>query len=239
MNVMGEIIEPFLAKADTALGTTYSAVLYGSVARGEYVAGLSDVNLMLILDRLDGGVLDRLETAFNAWVAHKLAPPLLMTSAEWRRADDVFPVEITDMKAAYRVLRGTDPLNQLAVSRSDLRKALEREFRGKLTRLRQGFVPSKGRPEDLTILARQSIASVTALYRALLVLAHRASPPEAQSVLTAAGALVGFDRMAILSIAGHRGDAAWTCERGVFEGYMQAVERTVTFVDELQLGDQE
>lgn len=239
MNVMGEIVEPFLAKADTALGAGYSAVLYGSVARGDYVAELSDVNLMLILERLDPGVLDRLEPPFRGWVAHRQPPPLLMTAAEWNRASDVFPIEITDMKAAYRVLRGADPVGQLAVRRSDLRRSVEREFRGKLTRLRQGFVPSHRRPEDLTHLARQSIASVTVLYRALLELARRPSPPDAQSVLTASGALVGFDRIALLSIAAHRGDTAWTCQRETFEGYMQAVERTVTFVDELQLGDQE
>ncbi|MEO8200518.1 MAG: hypothetical protein ABI679_08375 [Gemmatimonadota bacterium] len=239
MNVMSDIIEPFLKKADSALGARYSAVLYGSVARGDYVAELSDVNLMLILDRLDALVLDRLEPSFAEWVGHKLPPPLIMTSAEWDRASDVFPVEITDMKAAYRVLRGSDPLARHAVRRGDLRKALEREFRGKLTRLRQGYVPSKQRPGDLTILARHSIASVAALFRGLLVLTHRESPPDASSVLTAAGALVGFDRVAILSIAAHRSDAAWTCGRETFEGYMEAVERTVTFVDELQLGDQE
>ena len=37
---------PFLSQADAALGNGYSAVLYGSAARGDYVPGRSDLNLI-------------------------------------------------------------------------------------------------------------------------------------------------------------------------------------------------
>ena len=40
------------AQVDAALGGGYSAVLYGSAARGDFVPGQSDLNLMLILDDL-------------------------------------------------------------------------------------------------------------------------------------------------------------------------------------------
>ena len=43
------------------------------------------------------------------------------------------------MRTVYQVLRGADPLQGVRVDRADLRKALEREFRGKLLRLRQGY----------------------------------------------------------------------------------------------------
>ncbi|MEO8295953.1 MAG: hypothetical protein ABI613_10605 [Gemmatimonadota bacterium] len=238
-NPVRDIVEPFLHRVDAAIGAGYSAVLYGSVARGDQVAELSDVNLLLILERLDFATLDALEPSFSAWVENRIAPPLLMTLSEWDRASDVFPVEIADMKAAYLVLRGSDPVASLRVSRADLRRALEREYRGKLTRLRQGFVPSKRRPEDLTSLARHSIASVTTLYRGLLTLAGRKTPADAGSVLGAAAELVGFSGTAILSIAANREDPRWTCRREDLEGYMQAVEQTVSYVDELQLGDQE
>ena len=44
------VVTPFLAAADAALGAGYSALLYGSAARGDYIAGRSDINLMLVLD---------------------------------------------------------------------------------------------------------------------------------------------------------------------------------------------
>ena len=239
MNVRADIVDPFLAKVDTVLAGHYSAVLYGSVARGDHIPNISDVNLMMIVERLDSETLTRLEAPFVAWVDHKLPPPLLMTAAEWSRAADVFPVEIADMKAAYRVLRGDDPLSGQIVRRSDLRRALEREFRGKLTRLRQGFIPSERRPEDLGAIARQSIASVAALYRALLHLAGQTPPADLSGALHAAGELVGFDAGPLKAIAEQRANNKWKCRREDFESYMTAIQRTVQYVDELQLGEQE
>jgi predicted nucleotidyltransferase len=239
MNIETEMIEPFLKKLDAALGTRYSAVLYGSVVRNEHVPGLSDVNLMLIVDRLDSDTLTRLEPPFSDWVGHKLPPPQLMTAVEWSRASDVFPVEIADMKVAYRVLRGVDPVQGLSVARGDLRRALEYEFRGKLNRLRQGFVPSERHPDTLGAIARSSIASVAALYRALLTLVGRTPPVEMARTILDTATVVGFDAAPLTTISAHRADAGWNCSRETFEGYLRAVERTVAYVDELQLGDQE
>jgi predicted nucleotidyltransferase len=239
MSLTTEIIEPFLAKVDTAIGPDYGAVLYGSVARGEYIAGLSDVNLLLVVDNLSSEILVRLEPSFSSWVDQNLPPPLIMTRAEWRRASDVFPVEITDMRTAYRVLRGVDPVAELSVRRDDHRRALEREFRGKLNRLRQAFVPSERDPESLGIIARQSIASVTVLYRSLLVLVGEPVPGNMSGVLERAARVAGFESIALVEIVTHRGDKGWKCSREGFEQYLSAVERTVGYVDQLQLGDQE
>ena len=239
MSLTTEVIEPFLAKVDAAIGPDYGAVLYGSVARGENIPGLSDINLLLVLDRLTSDILIRLEPPFGAWVEKNLTPPLLMTRSEWRRASDVFPVEITDMKTAYRTLRGSDPVEGLVIRRGDHRRALERDFRGKLNRLRQAFVPSERDPEGLGIHARQSIASVAVLYRSLLVLVGESVPPNMAAVFTQGGRVAGFDPAILADIAAHRGDQGWKCRREAFEQYLSAVERTVEYVDQLQLGDQE
>ena len=239
MSLTTEMIEPFLAKVDAAIGPDYSAVLYGSVARGENIAGLSDINLLLVLDRLTSDILVRLEPPFSAWVEQNQTPPLLMTRSEWQRASDVFPVEITDMKTAYRTLRGPDPVASLIIRPGDHRRALERDFRGKLNRLRQAFVPCELDPESLGIHARRSIASVTVLYRSLLVLVGEAVPPNMAGVLTQGGRVAGFDPGVLVEIADHRGDQGWKCRREAFEEYLSAVERTVGYVDQLQLGDQE
>lgn len=239
MNVERDIVEPFLTRVDTVLGTGYSAVLYGSAARDDHQPGVSDVNLMLVAGQLDHETLRKLESAFGGWVVHEIPPPLILTRAEWQRASDVFPIEIVDMKTAYRVLRGDDPVIALRVRPRDLRSALEREFRGKLTRLRQGFIPSESRPEDLGVLAQRSIGSVAALYRALLTLAHRPVPATRVEVLASAAVVVGFDPSSLVEIARHRAEPGWRCTRQMFEDYLAAVEQTVAFVDTFQPGDQE
>ena len=89
----------------------------------------------------------------RAWSKAAPEPPLLISRAEWARASDVFPIEITDMRAGYQVLRGSDPLAAATVSRADLRQALERELRGKLLRLRQGYAAAAGDEKALGHLA--------------------------------------------------------------------------------------
>ena len=49
-DTVDRVVTPFLAAADAALGAGYSALLYGSAARGDYIAGRSDINLLLVLD---------------------------------------------------------------------------------------------------------------------------------------------------------------------------------------------
>ncbi len=233
-----KVITPFLAEADSLLGPAYSAVLYGSAARGDFVPGRSDINLMLVVDELSPAVLGSLGRAYAGWRKSKYDPPLLISRAEWARATDVFPLEITDMRAAYRVLRGLDPLVALGVERADLRRALEREFRGKLLRLRQGYVAAAGDPRALGTLAGQSAATVMVLLRGLLHLLGRSVPPDPLELAGAAAAAAGLDPKHLLHVFRHRGERGWRCAPAEFERYMETVAQAARYVDQLQLGDQ-
>ena len=237
-DAVDKVITPFLAETDTVLGPAYSAVLYGSAARGDFVPGRSDINLMLVLDELSPAVLGTLGRAFAGWRKSAYHPPLVVSRAEWARATDVFPLEITDMRAAYRVLRGLDPLAALEVDRADLRRALEREFRGKLLRLRQGYVAATGDPKALGTLAGQSAATVMVLLRGLLHLLGRPVPTDPLELAGAAAGAVGVEPEHLLHVFRHRGERGWRCAPGEFEQYMEAVAQAARYVDQLQLGAQ-
>ena len=56
-------------------------------------------------------------------------------------------------------------------------------------------------------------------------------------VVTDAAAAVGFQAEQILAVLRHRDDAKWPAEPRVFEDYLEAVERTARFVDQLHPGD--
>ncbi len=230
------IVDAFLTQADTALGSGYSAVLYGSSARGDYVAGQSDVNLMLVLESAAPDTLRTLGPALAAWKGGR-EPPLLISRAEWARAADVFPVEIADMRAAYRVLRGSDPLDGMAPAPADLRRALEREFRGKLLRLRQGYATAAADPAALGALAAQSAGTIMVLFRALLTLLGRPVPPGQADLAAAAAQAVGADSGALWHVVEHRGERKWRCTAPEFERYLAAVERAAGFLDQFQPGD--
>ena len=235
---VARVVDPFLNQVDRAIGTGYSAVLYGSAARGDFIPGRSDINLMLVLDEVVAPTLRSLGPAFAAWRKSMPEPPLLVSRSEWSRASDAFPIEITDMRLSYQILRGSDPLEGVQVERADLRKALEREFRGKLLRLRQGYATYAPEPGALGSLGLQSAATILVLLRGVLTVVGRPVPVDTIELSTTAADAVGFEPGYLLHVVRHRADREWRCPAPEFESYMNAVEQTARFVDQLQLGDQ-
>ena len=235
---VSRVVDPFLAEADEALGTGYSAVLYGSAAREDFIPGRSDINLMLVLDQLDPQTLRSLGRAFTGWRKGSHEPPLILSRSEWERASDAFPIEITDMQLSYQVLRGPDPVRSVRVDRADLRKALEREFRGKLLRLRQGYATYAPDPRALGMLALDSAATILVLLRGLLSLIGKPVPSEPNQLASAAAEALGFEAGHLLHVVRHRAEREWRCGATEFEQYMEAVEQAARFLDQLQLGDQ-
>src|SRR5262249_30616320 len=88
------VVAHFRAHADAVLPQGYSAVLYGSAARGDFVPGWSDINLMVVVDALAREALRGLGPGLGEWRKAAGEPPLLITRPEWARASDVFPIEI-------------------------------------------------------------------------------------------------------------------------------------------------
>jgi len=233
-----QVVSPFLTHADAALPQGYSAVLYGSAARGDFVPGWSDINLLIVVDGLTPETLRGLGRGLGEWRKAAGEPPLLITRLEWMRASDVFPIEITDMRVAHRVLRGADPLDGLSVEPSDLRAALERELRGKLLRLRQGYAARAGNPAALGDLAARSSSTVLVLLRGVLALQARPVPSDPLQAASAASAMMGIEGEGLLGVARHRGEKGWRCSESEFEAYLDAVARAAGFVDQLKLGEQ-
>ncbi|HEX5385109.1 MAG TPA: hypothetical protein VFW66_00230 [Gemmatimonadales bacterium] len=229
-------VEAFLTQVDAALGAGYTALLFGSAARGDRVERRSDVNLMLVLERVDPAVLRALHAPFAAWRKVSRTPPILISRDEWARAADAFPIELSDMRAAYRVLRGPDLVAGLALDVRDLRRALEHELRGKLLRLRQGYVAHASDPAALGALASGSAATILLLLRSALVVAGRPVPPAADALIAAAAELVGFDAESVRAPVRRRGDRSPRASAQEFEAYLDAVARTAQFVDHLQPG---
>jgi hypothetical protein len=234
---IAKVVDPFLSSVDAALGNGYSAVLYGSAARGDWDPARSNVNLMLVVPSLDPPRLRALGPAFTAWRKASPEPPLLLTEQEWREAADAFPIEITDMRGAYQVLRGPDPLTMVQVAPADLRRALERELRGKLLRLRQGYVVLAADGEGLARLAASSVSTILVLGRSLLALVERSAPADPIALATAVAALVGLDGEALAGVVRHREDRGRRYPAAEFEAYLAAVERMAEYVDHLQLGE--
>ena len=227
----------FLERADALLPGRYSAVLHGSMVRGDFLPDRSDVNLLVVVEDLSPSTLRGLTTAFGLFEQEHMSPPLLIPRGEWERAADVFPIEITDVRSAYQVLRGPDPLAGLAVRPFDLQRALESELRGKLMRLRLDYGLYHTDEERLGAVVGHSIGAVRVLLRTTLALAGRPVPGPDRDLIQALNSLTGADPAGLERLLSHRRNPSWRCPSHLFESYIGIVEQATRFVDNYHPGD--
>src|SRR5512139_3416997 len=225
------MLDRFLARADEVYPGSCTVVLYGSAARGDWVAGRSDLNLLLIAEAIRPEDLVRFGAEVRGFEKERMAPPYFFTEAEWLRAADAFPIEITDMKLAYRVLRGADTIAAATVRTRDLRQSLEADLRGKLLRLRADYALYAGRPDLLAAVVASSAGSLRVLLRATLALSGQAPPAEDAALAAAVGSLLRLPPEPILTCFGRRRDPAWSCQPSLFESYLGVVQQATRFVD--------
>lgn len=227
-----------LARAlETRLGERlHSVLLFGSVARGEAVEGVSDINILVLLDRVDAAALEATGPLARRWANAGNTVPLVMAEDEWRRAADVFAIELSDMKDAHVILHGRDPLVELEVDPAALRLQVEREIRGKLLQLREGMLVSAEDEAALGRLLMVALPSFVTYLRATLRLLGQPVPMTSPEVITEAARRIGFSPRPLLQVWEARATAR-PLHAGVADplvrDYYAVAETTAAFVDQL------
>jgi hypothetical protein len=182
-------LSELVARLKQAAGSNLSAVvLYGSAVDHDFHEH-SDLNVLCLLHRLEGAVLESLRP-IGVWWSHKgHPPPLVLTLAELRNSADVFSIELLDMKARHRMLEGADFLAELQVPMAQHKLQVERELRVNVIRLRQSYLRIAGRRSELAELLIASASSFGTLFRHVLIALGQEAPSSARE---------GADRLAKL-----------------------------------------
>ncbi len=232
-----ETAAEFAASLAERLGDRlHSALLFGSVARGEAVPGVSDINVLVLLDRIDAAALRAASPLARRWAESGNTAPLFMAEGEWRRAADVFAIELTDMRDAHEILHGRDPLEGLEVDGAALRLQAERELRGKLLQLREGMLLAAEDEQAVGRLLMLALPSFVTYMRAALRLVGRRVPRRGPETIEDAGQLVGADPSALLRVweaRSHREPIRAAVDDPLVLGYYALAESTAAFVDNL------
>lgn len=153
-----------------------SLILYGSAAGPEYDPARSDINLMAVLRPEAMGRLDEAFSLVRKWRRKGCAVPLFLTERYIAGSLDVFPIEYLNFRSRYAMVYGKDVLRGLELKPSLLRLQCEREIKGKLLLLREGFVESEGKRGTLAALIADSTGALTAIFRALAALKGLETP---------------------------------------------------------------
>jgi predicted nucleotidyltransferase len=211
-----------------------SAMLFGSAARNEWVDGVSDVNLLVLVDRIDAALLAGAASAARQAVESGVTP-LLMELDEWAAAADVFAIEIADMQQAGLPLHGDSPVAGVAVQPARLRLQAERELRAKLLHLHGGMLLAAGDRKRLGQLFLVALPSFATYLRAALRLAGREVPMDTRETIDAGCSLAGADPRPLLAVHAARvagGGLELDLADPLADDFNEAAKRLATWIDE-------
>jgi hypothetical protein len=228
-------LDDLVTQLRAAYGSRLSAVvLYGSAAAGEHIPKQSDFNVLVLVDRIEPAALAGASAVAQAWRDAGNPPPMTMTTTEWQRSSDVFPMEYADILDRHRVLFGAPPFDGISVSRENLRLQLEQQVLGKLLQLRQGALLAGTDGKRQLELITASLSTMMVLFRAVLRL--HGETPEGDNVRLAqrVAALAELDGTPFERAVRHvRGESKLSASDAgsVLAGYLTGIERLNAYLD--------
>lgn len=168
--------------------------LYGSAARGEYVYKQSDINFLIVLS--EQGI-ENLRSALSIipkWKKRNVSAPLMLTTNYIQSALDSFPIEFLTMQQHYRLIYGEDILSKIKIQPEHLRLQCEREMRGKLLYLREGFLNTNGKLASIKRLIQASLPAFASIFSALLHLKNELPLVSKRAIFMKTAEVFGLDR---------------------------------------------
>jgi len=232
-----EIVKDLVGDYRKAYGdAVVSVIMYGSAASGDYVPGASDINLMIVLSEDGIEALDRAVPVVSKWRKRNVATPLLLTEAYIHTSLDVFPLEYLNFRNSYEVVYGKDVLAELKFDAKLLRLQCEREVKGKLLLLREGFLEADGKDRHIRELLCDSLHAFVAIFKGLLYIKEQDLPAKDRIVISRLCETVGLDVgafEAIVDIKEKRIKPAGAELEKLFKSYLKEIRKLWQIVDDL------
>jgi predicted nucleotidyltransferase len=241
LNIAEEVrraLERFREDITSAAGENLSGlILYGSLARGRYRPGKSDVNVAVLLRDTTTESLAAIAPALRAaWRSVQLEP-FILNPSEIQRMSDAFPTKLLDIQDHHILLMGENPFVELKVSREHIRLRVEQELRNIALRMRRRYVSIFDDPLLLAAALANVAVSLKVELAALLRLAGKVLPPEPTSaaVLDAAAVEFHLDRDALARVAAMRRDSGPADDlTALYNRVLLSITRAVEIVDQME-----
>ena len=164
----------------------------GSAVTEDFHPRFSDINTVLVVKRRSHRLLEILAGYGKQLGKLKLRAPLLMTAEYIDRSLDVFGAEFLDFQLNHVIVHGSDPFADLQFGREAVRLQCERELKGALMTLRQGYIRALGKPKLVAGLLVDCAGQLAPLMRAMLWLTGAERPRCAAATVTAAAEAFDF-----------------------------------------------
>ena len=187
---VGEFIDEVLALYKQNLLSIFA---FGSAVTGDYEAGESDVNLIVVHESLDIEDLDKVGALSRRWLRKQMLAPRFLSK---RNFDDYirhFQVDLLAMRHAAALLWGQDLLAAAEMRPAELRWQGAYEIKAMRLRIKQQFWRVADDPAQMRRVLVQRFVSLTHLMRAALALRGLESPARRSEVVSAAITHLGIN----------------------------------------------
>ncbi|MBN2374073.1 hypothetical protein JXL19_09830 [bacterium] len=214
--------------------------IYGSASVGDHIPKRSDINLMVMIDRLEMEDLQKSLKLIKFGRKKRISAPLFLTPEHINTSLDVFPAEFLDMKEKHISLYGTDPFPDLVIDPKNLRLQCEQQIKGKIIRLRQAYLETGLNKRHILRVLTGSLTSLLPILRNSIRLVKPGSiPPKTNEEIIRQVChefhLEGKAFIDILDIkkGAHKPDRP--CIDSIFKGYMNDLTELATKIDRINI----
>ncbi|MDD5504086.1 MAG: hypothetical protein PHV77_02085 [Candidatus Omnitrophica bacterium] len=149
-------------------GKIVSIFIYGSCAGKEFKKGSSDINSAVIFSHISRVELKKSLGILNDGIRRGINAPLFLTPDYIMSSLDTFPIEFMEMKEHNILIYGEDIISGINIDPKNLRFICEEQIKGKLVRLRQGYLEIGQRRKGIEALIKDSFAGLLPVFKALL-----------------------------------------------------------------------
>jgi hypothetical protein len=211
-----------------------SIILYGSGAGDNYLPGKSDLNFLIVLSEQGIENLDRAIDVVSRWKKKNVAIPLFMTKSYIDSSLDSYPIEFLNMQKSYIMVFGEDVLKGLSFESGLLRLQCEKELKGKLLHLREGFLETEGKDKRIRNLIKISLTAFLSIFKALLYLAEAEIPGERREIINSVAKAFEIDADVFLKcvdIKEDKGSFSSSEVKEIFKAYLTEVRKLSGIVD--------
>lgn len=231
-----DILEPLTRDYLEAYGKDLvSLMLYGSAAGGDYIKGKSDINILVVLTPKGIERLDACLPLVKTWRKRNVAVPLLMTKEFIASSIDAYPIEFLNMQNNSQLIYGENVLEPLTFKPGDLRLQIEREIKGKILWLREGYLECGGSEKRLREMIGRSITAFVAIFNALLYLRTENIPRNKKETIMRTAETFGLDTGVYESCLAIRGGIrpSGGAIAVIFKKYLAETKKIAQTVDQL------
>jgi predicted nucleotidyltransferase len=216
-----------------------SVALYGSAALDGYVPGVSDINVLVVLQDAHIKQVKRAADISRQVRDKHAIEPRFMSLEMIKDASDVLPIAFLDMQEHYILLHGQDVLKDIVIETGNLRSQIEYQLRFTLLRMRSLYLFSSHDQALMTKQLTSSFTNLLHLLKSLFRLQGEKPPTRHENIITRSAERFGLKgglMMQLLDLKLKRKRFSREQVEALYEGYLDLLEDTSAIVDKLAVG---